>query len=479
MEKNKTLKIFASLCFIVTSLICICHNIALDDYTWHVKVGEWIIQNKEIPTTCIFSWSNGANHWYCHEWLSEVIFYFLYSISISKAPYLFIFFTVVIIGSLIMYFNKDFLLKNPIFFLIWTIIYTIIMYLFSNPRPHLITLICLILFINILDEIRNEKYKNFYLIPIITILWTNTHGGSTPLMYVIPLIYFIIGLLNFDMGKITIKRLKAKQLFTFFIIEVISLLSILINPIGIELLKYPFHVGSADNSFIREWQASSINTLPEAFILIIAICFILFMTKKEINLQDLANMGMFMIMTLIHMRFALWLLVVSSLYVFKYVPEYKIKNETLKFQIKDAIKIYPIVGFLVFLVLFFSNTFTPKQTIPDNILKQLKEDNNQRLYNDYNYGGALIYNGFESFIDARADSYQENEIYDETLNICFTFDMEKDKKIEEFIEKYNFDSFLLFEENYITIYLLENPDKYELVIKDETSGMHYFKTKGD
>ena len=44
--------IFFSLFFTLLLIM----SIAGDDYWWHTKVGEWIITNKKIPTTGIFSW---------------------------------------------------------------------------------------------------------------------------------------------------------------------------------------------------------------------------------------------------------------------------------------------------------------------------------------------------------------------------------------------------------------------------------------
>ena len=47
------------------------------DYYWHIKLGEYIINNKTVPTTDIFSWYGIANNllWVSHEWLSGVILY--------------------------------------------------------------------------------------------------------------------------------------------------------------------------------------------------------------------------------------------------------------------------------------------------------------------------------------------------------------------------------------------------------------------
>ena len=47
-----------------------------NDYFWHVKTGEYIINNLSVPTYDIFSWIGLNNFaWISHEWLSEVVIY--------------------------------------------------------------------------------------------------------------------------------------------------------------------------------------------------------------------------------------------------------------------------------------------------------------------------------------------------------------------------------------------------------------------
>ena len=52
-------------------------GISGNDFWWHAKIGEWICENKQIPTTGIFGWWTELNNysWVSHEWLSEIIFF--------------------------------------------------------------------------------------------------------------------------------------------------------------------------------------------------------------------------------------------------------------------------------------------------------------------------------------------------------------------------------------------------------------------
>lgn len=42
------------------------------DYWWHLATGNWILDHHRVPTTDPFSWTAGGRNWIAHEWLSEV-----------------------------------------------------------------------------------------------------------------------------------------------------------------------------------------------------------------------------------------------------------------------------------------------------------------------------------------------------------------------------------------------------------------------
>jgi hypothetical protein len=52
--------------------------IKADDVWWHLKVGEFIVQQHEIPDRNLFSFTAAQEPWLAHEWLSEVVFYLVY-----------------------------------------------------------------------------------------------------------------------------------------------------------------------------------------------------------------------------------------------------------------------------------------------------------------------------------------------------------------------------------------------------------------
>ena len=55
-DKEKLAVIALGAIGIILLLYCFSFGISGNDFWWHVKVGEWICDNKVIPTHDIFSW---------------------------------------------------------------------------------------------------------------------------------------------------------------------------------------------------------------------------------------------------------------------------------------------------------------------------------------------------------------------------------------------------------------------------------------
>jgi len=53
-------------------------QIKADDIWWHLKTGEYILNFLSLPNENIFSFTAPDHEWLPHEWLSEVVFFWLY-----------------------------------------------------------------------------------------------------------------------------------------------------------------------------------------------------------------------------------------------------------------------------------------------------------------------------------------------------------------------------------------------------------------
>src|SRR5260370_36848555 len=43
------------------------------DTGWHIRAGEWILKNRRVPRTDLFSFTKAGQPWFAWEWLSDVL----------------------------------------------------------------------------------------------------------------------------------------------------------------------------------------------------------------------------------------------------------------------------------------------------------------------------------------------------------------------------------------------------------------------
>lgn len=68
----------ATVAIVVLSTTFVIH-IKADDIWWHLKTGQYILENWTLPDLNIYSFTAPEHAWLPHEWLSEVVFYGLYA----------------------------------------------------------------------------------------------------------------------------------------------------------------------------------------------------------------------------------------------------------------------------------------------------------------------------------------------------------------------------------------------------------------
>jgi hypothetical protein len=150
------------------------------DTGWHIRTGEWIIAHGWVPFRDVFSFTKPGAPWFAWEWLSDVLFAKLNAIGGLMA--------VVLLSVLLLSttFAALFLLarrkSNPIVAVAVTMIGAAASSIHFLARPHLFTLLFLVLFYAALEQVREGRTRVLGVpilaaLPVVTILWTNLHGA--------------------------------------------------------------------------------------------------------------------------------------------------------------------------------------------------------------------------------------------------------------------------------------------------------------
>jgi hypothetical protein len=150
------------------------------DTGWHIRTGEWIVAHHGVPTHDIFSFSRAGAPWYAWEWLSDVLLAGLNSRGGLAAVALFS--MVLIALTFMLLFRLARRKSNAIVALMATMLAVAASSVHWLARPHLFTLLFLVLFYGALEHVRDGRTRvagvpYLALLPAATVVWTNLHGG--------------------------------------------------------------------------------------------------------------------------------------------------------------------------------------------------------------------------------------------------------------------------------------------------------------
>jgi len=203
------------------------------DTGWHIRTGEWIVSNHQVPSRDFFSFTKPGDPWYAWEWFSDVIFAWLNShgglATVVLASIL------IIAATFTLLFRLTLRRANPILAVLVTMLATASSAVHWLARPHLISLLFLVLFYGALESVRagRERFRGIpilAILPVATILWTNLHGGF--FFGILLLIGYGVGellklMLSADRNQAAAARLRARR---YLLSALACLAASLVNP---------------------------------------------------------------------------------------------------------------------------------------------------------------------------------------------------------------------------------------------------------
>jgi hypothetical protein len=426
------------------------------DTGWHIRAGEWILQHGWVPAYDLFSFSKPGQPWYAWEWLSEVLFAWM--VHAGGLQLLVLFSILMLSGTFTLLFLLAQRKSNAVTAVVITMLAAVASSIHWLARPHLFTLLFLVLFYAGLEQVREGKPRVaglpiLVVFPIVTILWTNLHGG-----------FFVGALMIAGYGAAELiqtlcghedadRQPGLRKAKAYFASAGACLAASLINP-------YTYHLHLHMASFVRDpWTSQHVMEFlspsfhhPTAIffetMLLLAVATavwrvsrgeltepILMLVWAHGALLAARNIPIFAIAAVPPVAAAIQQLLTK-------VPELNVAGWVRRAAEKfnraardmgqtDAIARWHVVSAmgvaLVAAVLYaphppkkFRSEFDPK-FYPAAALAMLKSDPGARVFTDDEWGDYLIYSGRKVFVDGRTDFYGpdfENEYFD-VLNVKY------------------------------------------------------------
>lgn len=146
------------------------------DTGWHIRTGEWILAHHAIPHKDLFSFTKPDAPWFAWEWLWDVAFAWLHMhgglAAVVVACILLICLTSALLFQLLIRHCDNRLIAIVVTFLAMGA--SSVHWL---ARPHLFTMLFAVIWLAILESVEKGRTRLLWLLPPVTVLWTNLHGG--------------------------------------------------------------------------------------------------------------------------------------------------------------------------------------------------------------------------------------------------------------------------------------------------------------
>ena len=421
------------------------------DFFWHITLGRDILQNGTIPVEDTYSWLSSEYGLVetAHSWLSSVCLY-LFTIPFSEDVFGAVCYAVVtfILFQLVVYFLFIRRICSSVYQNAATIISIFAgIFLYENARPqnigYIIFVVALYLLIRLFEE---GNFKHLLLLPLVSVCWANFHGGSVPMLFAFNAMFLVLTFIpDFEVGNVFSccpNRKKARKCLLGAL--GINLVSGLLNPYNISLYIYFFVTNNTvTKKYVTEWQCGGIISISSLFAL---LCFfyLFIISKKSYPLHKVLPLVITFLLSGVHIRIGNYSYIfVIILLCDAFAREGIVSSGKRLKCVPTAILTGVLAAFAVMTVIGSGEKLEIQNTNPlsDGVKSFLSENRFCRMYNMYDAGGYLIYEGYQSFVDSRADLFTD-EILEDNFALQ-QLSLEDTTQVEAIFDKYKFDSLLV------------------------------------
>jgi len=442
------------------------------DTGWHIRIGEWMMAHGRVPDKDFFSFTKAGQPFYAWEWLWDLCFAWIYHhgglATVVAASIVVLSVTFALLFRLV---SRR--CDNPFIAILATFLACAVSSLHWLARPHLFTLLFVVILLFILDRVEEGRPRWLLVLPPMTILWTNLHGGFLALFII--LAAYIAG--EIAQALFTAEpedRRRSLQRTKWYIATAFACAAAtLVNPYTYHLHTHivQYFSESYHMENISEFQSISFHNPAalylEVILLLAAIGSVWLLGKHKqfvpailvigwahlalLSARNIPLLGIVaapiiaqalneMLAALRQARTAPWLQKAAAAF----------RNTAIEFGENDRLwrtHLISIAATLVLTLLLASPAATGKlkpeydpQNYPSKALAVLRANPNSRIFTDDEWGDYLIFNlypGHKVFVDGRSDFYGQ-DFEQKYLDL-----MEAKYDWEQYLNRYQVDTIVL------------------------------------
>jgi hypothetical protein len=396
------------------------------DLWWHVRTGQDILATHHWPTSDPYSFTVAGVPWLAYEWLGDVALG-----AVANWGGLLALNVLLIVGASVvimaLYAYATLRSGNSKAGFVAAGVLCSLAYASFNLRPQMFGYLFLVLTLIALERFRQGKQRAVWFLPLLFLLWINTHGSWVIGLGVI-LVFWASGLFEFRIGGLEATRWTPAERIRLELAFLLCLVVIPVTPYGTRLATYPFMVASTlpiNVGNVLEWQPMPFNIgggkLFLAVVLLFFVAQILF--RFSWRLWEMALLLGGVVMACLHVRFLLlfvpFFTPVFATMLARWLPPYDRRKDHF---VLNAVL---ITGVVVAMVYYFPTRAGVEKIVTRTFPVRAVEYLHQHpvpgpMYNTYGYGGYLIWQLPEHkvFIDGRGDLYEQGGAFTEYLEVA-------------------------------------------------------------
>jgi len=396
------------------------------DTLWHIRTGQWILDNAQFPVVDFYSYTAAGNRWIAGEWLSEIFFALAFNIGHWRGVVILSAITIAaIIATLCFY-----LLRNLRFSVAigWTALTAFAISPHYLARPHLFSFLMLLVWLIILiDAYDSGDFKpSIFILAILIILWANLHGSFTLGVAMLCVFSGYFCCEKFVTRDFTRCRKTLLMLLVIGIGALLTPYGIFSAYVTLELLKIKILFQQ-----IAEWKSPDFQLYQPLLFLLVGLFSVIVGLGIRLRGPRLIVFSIMMFLGLNYLRGLLMFFLVAPIILARPIASHSVwwratrvtdpnPSESIgaldpvlsSFQ-KRPFMIPTICLAVAVLATVYSWPYTnsgPDRSIAPKAAIDFVRQNgiSGNVFNTYGFGGYLIFSGIPTFIDGRVTPYTDD-----------------------------------------------------------------------
>jgi hypothetical protein len=261
-------------------------------------------------------------------------------------------------------------------------------------------------------------------LPLIFLLWVNTHGSFIIGTGVVAL-YLGAGLTSFQLGSVETIAWTRKQRLQLETALLFCLAVLPITPYGTQLAVYPFDMAFSQPinvAHVNEWKPMPFELVGgKIFLGLVVIFFLLQMFQGfKWRLEEVLLVAGGTAMACLHVRFVLLFVPfctpIFATMLAKWVPAYARQKD--KYIANAVLMAGVVAGMIHYFPTRADLEKSAAETCPIAAIEYLRSHHiTGKILNFYGFGGYLVLSGQPVFIDGRGDLYERAGVFSDYIHL--------------------------------------------------------------